>query len=615
MDRVTAGTPAAGPWLEQLALWQGRPADYWRQLAAVARTLAGARAALVCSWQAQGPDDAAGHWHAVASEPALDASRAAALVEQAPSFLWQQARQDAVALGRSPSGVGFLAVTTFGLKEQQRQMGLMLLFDEAPPEPALRVLASLRWLPRLFESERLGRQAERDATRLAQVLETTGRLLAAPHLDQAALVLANDLAERFACESVSVCWRSREGLKLRAISHTEKVDRRSELTALLEEAGQEALQQEKEIAWPAPPSRIEHAHERYASLQQPGHLYTLPLIEIGEGPSRGWGSVTLARQKMAFTRAEQWALRLYVDLALGPLLKLHEVSRPLPLRLWREVARSLPAALQVRTPAGRRMAQALAAGLVVIGLIPWPYSVSAGATVKTDTMAYVGAPFDGFLESSAVQLGDSVRAGQPLFAVSTRELVLERASIQAEISQASREAEKRRAANQLPEMQVAEAQVSQGQARLQQTQQRLMAAAATSPMDGVVIEGEPGKNLGGAVRRGDTVVKIAALSALYVEAAVSERDLSRIQEGQRTRLSLLAQPSQTHELVVRRIIPQASVVDGVNAFPVRLELEEAPGAWWRPGMTGVAKISVGWRPLAWIATHRLVDYLRVALWI
>jgi hypothetical protein len=32
-------------------------------------------------------------------------------------------------------------------------------------------------------------------------------------------------------------------------------------------------------------------------------------------------------------------------------------------------------------------------------------------------------------------------------------------------------------------------------------------------------------------------------------------------------------------------------------------------------MTGVAKISIGWRPLAWIATHRLIDYLRIKLWI
>jgi hypothetical protein len=57
------------------------------------------------------------------------------------------------------------------------------------------------------------------------------------------------------------------------------------------------------------------------------------------------------------------------------------------------------------------------------------------------------------------------------------------------------------------------------------------------------------------------------------------------------------------------------VVDGENTFAVRLKLEGSAPEHWRPGMTGVAKISIGWRPLAWIATHRLIDYLRIKLWI
>jgi hypothetical protein len=32
-------------------------------------------------------------------------------------------------------------------------------------------------------------------------------------------------------------------------------------------------------------------------------------------------------------------------------------------------------------------------------------------------------------------------------------------------------------------------------------------------------------------------------------------------------------------------------------------------------MSGVARIHAGYRSLAWIFTHRVVDYLRLALWI
>ncbi len=608
------GTSGQRLWLEQLASWRGRPADYWRHLAQVARELLSARSVWVC-WR-QVTSQADGAWQTLAREPAQ--AGVSDCVGDVPESMWQRSLSQSVVIERSASGSLLLALAVFRLEQEQRELCLLAVLPEEASaiERASQALAALAWLPRLFESRRAHAQSERDAIRLAQVLETVGRLLQAEHFERAALILANDLAERFACESVAVCWKAREGLKLRALSHTEKIDRRSEASALLEEAGQESLSQELEIVWPTKDKSIKRAHERYAQLQHPGHLCTLPLLQI-RGPGYSvlpWGSITLERQKMAFTQAEQWALRLYADMALGPLLQAYQQARALPLRLAREVGRSLPAAAKPRSLSGRYLFGMMAVVLMGLGLTPLPHSVTAGASVKTDTMAFVGAPFDGFLDSHAVQLGTAVRAGQPLFAISTRELVLERTSIQAEIAQASREADKRRAANQLAEMQVAEAQVAQGRAKLTQVQNRLKAAEVVAPIDGVVIEGEPGKNLGGAVRRGDTVVKIAAMSSLYVEAAVSEKDLSWVGPGLATRLTLLAQPAQTYALSVERIIPQASVVDGQNTFAVRLKLSEAASDWWRPGMTGVAKISVGWRPLGWILTHRFIDYLRLTFW-
>ncbi len=199
--------------------------------------------------------------------------------------------------------------------------------------------------------------------------------------------------------------------------------------------------------------------------------------------------------------------------------------------------------------------------------------------------------------------------------MATRELLLERAGILADIAQYSREAEKRRSANQLPEMLIAEAQMTQAAAKLKQVDYRLANAQAQSPIDGIVIEGEPGKSLGSAVRRGEVVVKVAALNQLYVEAAVNQRDLSRIEVGQSVRLTLLADTGHTYRLKLTRVVPASNVKDGENTFPARLETLTPAPDWWRPGMSGVAKIEVGWRPLIWIATHRLVDYLRLAFWI
>jgi len=34
----------------------------------------------------------------------------------------------------------------------------------------------------------------------------------------------------------------------------------------------------------------------------------------------------------------------------------------------------------------------------------------------------------------------------------------------------------------------------------------------------------------------------------------------------------------------------------------------------RPGMEGVAKVEAGNRKLIWIATHKLMDWLKLTLW-
>ena len=36
--------------------------------------------------------------------------------------------------------------------------------------------------------------------------------------------------------------------------------------------------------------------------------------------------------------------------------------------------------------------------------------------------------------------------------------------------------------------------------------------------------------------------------------------------------------------------------------------------WWRPGMSGSARIDAGERQVAWILTHRIVDTIRLWLW-
>lgn len=608
--------PARQAAWQAAATFSGPPAEFWALLAQAAAH--GCVSELAVLYVREPGPEGAETWRPLAHWPALEADKLPALQATVPAALLAQARTGGVACGPAVGQRWKIGLLAFSADEGRHDLVLAVHLGthSLPEHDARAYLASFLGLPALYEAGRKLRGSERDAVRLAQALELGSRVLECQGFDQAALALCNDLAERFGAETVSLSWRAPEGLRLRAISHAEKVDKRTELTALLEEAQQEALSQGVELAWPATGLQVLRAHERYAQLQRPGHLLTLPLSDADAAdPARAHlGAITLERQRTPFTAAEQWALRLICDLLLPALRMLEERSRALPRRLAAELGRSLPARLAPHTAAGRRLAIGLAVAALAALLVPVPTDVDGGAVIKADAMAFIGAPFDGYIESSAASLGAQVKAGDLLFTLATRELTLERSSILADIAQHTREAEKRRSANQLPEMLIAEAQAAQAAARLQQVDYKLSQAAVRAPLAGVVVEGEPGKSIGGAVRRGETSMKIAALQALHVEAAVPEKDLSRVAVGAEVRVKLIALPDQAYTMTVTRITPAAAVKDGSNTFPARIEMAGPAPAQWRPGMSGVAKIAAGWQPLAWVATHRLVDYLRLVCW-
>ena len=78
--------------------------------------------------------------------------------------------------------------------------------------------------------------------------------------------------------------------------------------------------------------------------------------------------------------------------------------------------------------------------------------------------------------------------------------------------------------------------------------------------------------------------------------------------------AFLSRPEQTLSLKVDLVLPSAVEKEGVNLFAARARIEAPEAEWWRPGMSGVAKINAGQRSLLWIISHRTVDFLRLKLW-
>jgi len=94
---------------------------------------------------------------------------------------------------------------------------------------------------------------------------------------------------------------------------------------------------------------------------------------------------------------------------------------------------------------------------------------------------------------------------------------------------------------------------------------------------------------------------------------VNENDVRTIDVGQTGKLRLSSIPGETLPISIAKITPVAEASEGSNYFRVEARLHSEP-AQLRPGMEGVAKIEIGERKLAWIWTHKLVDWMRLWAW-
>jgi len=115
------------------------------------------------------------------------------------------------------------------------------------------------------------------------------------------------------------------------------------------------------------------------------------------------------------------------------------------------------------------------------------------------------------------------------------------------------------------------------------------------------------------VKREDQLMVVGQPDKLKGELRVAERDIQDVKVGAEGDLATTAMPQKKFPVKVERIIPATEAKEGDNFFKVYVTLDEsAPD--WLPGMEGEARVSVTKKPLAWIWTHRFVDWMTLKLW-
>jgi hypothetical protein len=134
-----------------------------------------------------------------------------------------------------------------------------------------------------------------------------------------------------------------------------------------------------------------------------------------------------------------------------------------------------------------------------------------------------------------------------------------------------------------------------------------------APYDAIVVSGDLSQMLGSPAEKGKTLFELAPLDSYRVIIHVSERDVRYISVGQQGILALEGMPGDPLPLTLTKITPVTVAEEGRNSFRVEARLTNL-SVELRPGMEGVAKIETGQRPIVWIWTRSVIEWLRLAAW-
>lgn len=392
-----------------------------------------------------------------------------------------------------------------------------------------------------------------------------------------------------------------------------QVDKNTELYHSLKLAMEECFDQNDEVILPTLPNSntIDREHNNNKNIIGSDHLISLPL-RIND---RVVGVIITEYPKFEEEKRSSLALKLRIALDLvTPVL---HSSYQREVGIFQFFRNKCYCGIKIITGPkflGIKFLVILLVLLVVIlSIIPWKYRVTGEFSLESSAQANISVPFNSTIESVTVSVGDDVLLGQELLHLDTDALRLEQAKAKAERSQYLQKVQEAMANKQLSEMRQHSLAVEQIDAKLDFIEYQLKSAVIVSPFSGILVEGDLSSQLKAPVEKGQILMRIVKVDSLYFKLKIDEKDIHFIDGNALGQIAFKSRPNDKFDIQLVDSIPVAVTDEKGVSFIIEATTDQEMD-WWRPGMTGVCKVDVGYRPLIWVMTHRTMQYLRLKLW-
>jgi RND family efflux transporter MFP subunit len=486
-----------------------------------------------------------------------------------------------------------------------------------PPET---LAEQLRWGAGWLEAVPWAREAKDAASRVERtraVLDALGAVHQHPRLRAAATAVVNRMVSLIPCDRASLgLLRASGHARVLALSGAANLKGKARLLDAIENAMEEAIYQDASVAYPPLPASertIALTHRALWKAVQLPHAAVMSVC-IADSAGQIIGAITLERhQGRAFDDGDRHIAEA-IAAVMGPALDVRRAaSRLVAGRIVDGLGDGLAMLLGPGRIALKLGAACLAILAVVLVLADGEHRVTAKSVLEGQVQRAAVAPFEGFVKTAPARAGDMVHAGQTLATLDDKDLVLDRMKWQSDREKLVQKQREALAKHDRSSVAVLFAQIQEAEAQLALAEDKLQRTQILAPFDGFVVSGDLSQMLGSPVEKGKVLFEVAPLDAFRVTVQVDERDIRYLSTGQLGAVYFAGLPSEPLPITVTRITPVTQAEDGRNSFRIEARLDRAVPSL-RPGMEGIAKVEVGRRRLAWIWTHGMIEWLRLAIW-
>jgi hypothetical protein len=469
----------------------------------------------------------------------------------------------------------------------------------------------------------LERSGPDDTGSLADVLYVLAEVQETKRFFEAASTLCAESVARLGCRRAALGMVKAGGIRVMAIDQMDNFARGSRPVRRMEEAMQEALDQDAIVMYSrdedgsAEAGAVTRAARELAVSADVRRVLTIPMRD-----AEGIHFVMLfLMDDPELTARRLETLNLVCRLTAPRLLDLRRNEEFFLLRLHRYL---LLRSADIFGP--RRTVLKLASFLLGIGLplsllLQGDLTLSAPLVVEGVHSYTHTAPLDGRLIEVCKRPGDAVRPGELLGKLDATEIELEIASLEAQINISINRRLQFKQEGKEAEAAITALETDKLSADLAWARQKLTMTELRSSVEGFVVSEDLFSRLGQPTRRGQELFEVTDTASMRIVVHVDESDISDLNAAQsasgsvKGEFTLTAYPSLHIPFTVERIHPFADVKGDSNGFEVRGRVDAVPqGLVLRPGMEGYARIQAGSASYFTLWTRKLVDRIRLIVW-